>query len=284
MVEVRRRYGLYTTAVAISLLALVGAILHSNRDSEAARQTLIMQQLNASGAVLIPTMADAAFTIDDISAIEFRDSARLDSYTVSLLGELPHLDSVYFENCNLQNSHLAELCRLTRLEHLIVRGDTVSVPWGPYLTQLTRLKTLSLVDCSVQLDVGRVSASLPELNILNCRNSRVEWQRLAIRPWGVPHLVFSGTNIDDSAIHRLLTVQVLDSLDLSDCELSDDAIVTARQIGGLKSLDVSGTKITRNALEQLGESQTLQRVFARRMGLGEEGERDVLSNGCIVYY
>src|SRR5262249_36347303 len=111
---------------------------------------------------------------------------------------------------------------------------------------------ISLIDCQgVAFDVG-VLASLPKLDRIDLRNTRLRSQGAFLGGHQrVTFLSMSGTGASDALIRSLESSGGIEGLDVSGTAATDAVIDSLSRIKGLKDLDIRDTKISEDGAHRL---------------------------------
>jgi Leucine-rich repeat (LRR) protein len=162
----------------------------------------------------------------------------------------------------LNDAGLKEVGELTQLTYLPLSKTKITDAGVPSLAKLTKLTVLSLEDTALTGAGFRTLASLDKVTLVNLSGTKFNsggLDNLAALP-NLTNLILNGTAIDDAIIPRLKQFPKLQSLSLQKTAITTKSFVTATNIKTLQFLDVTGTKVSKAAVQKIRQTRPMLSV------------------------
>jgi hypothetical protein len=190
-----------------------------------------------ANAPALPVAAEASFDAQIAAVREGRENTILVEQTPLTDDDLARLDGldnlttlcIDHPDSRVTPAGIAHLARLSKLEHLRIRGPGIGDEALESVRQLTRLKILNLPRGEFT-DAGFARLQeLPKLDLLR----------------------FGSPNVTDVGIESLLTFPSLQRLHLIDVPITDAGLAELAEIEALQSLYIDGGNISDGAWDEL---------------------------------
>lgn len=193
---------------------------------------------------------------------------------ISSLKGWKHLVRLNLEGTKITDSALQHLSAITSLETLNIGSVLVTDAGLPALTSLTNLKELTLGGDKLT-DAGLQSLrQLPGLTVLDLGGVQREdsgiWSVSFTQPGldaiatlkDLRRLRLNETLVSARGLEKIKGLPRLESLDLHDCvQIGDDTVPILISLRNLRSVDLTGTRVSEAALERLRRERPDCRVL-----------------------
>ncbi len=207
--------------------------------------------------------------LDRLRSLDVRKCEALKAGDYGSLAALKHLKELKLAGSSADDRALELVARIPLLESLVMEDSPLSAQGMQRLAAgglAGRMRSLTFTRCyGVADDALRVVTALPRLESLSIRKCPVAGEFLM--PWAdapaekLPRLetfVLTGAFLPDKAVAVLPTfAATLTRLDLSRVILSPDAMKSIGELGGLESLLLSGCSLTDEAIRPIANLKKL---------------------------
>ncbi len=222
-----------------------------------------------------------------IADLNLRYAELITDEGISALKTWKHLKHLDLQGTKVTDSALQHLTGLTSLESLDLGYVLVTDAGMEALTSLTSLKELSLGGDKLT-DAGlQPLRQLPGLTVLELGGSQREDSGIWTVSFAAPgleaiatlkdlhQLKLSRTLISASGLSRLKGLSRLDVLDLHDCRrIGDDSVAILAGMPSLRSIDLTGTKVTSAGLAKLHRAKPNCQIHLTSSGPQQEAQSE----------
>lgn len=204
--------------------------------------------------------------LKDLEALHLSQT-RISGAGLAHLASLPRLDTLVLDLTWIGDEHVQELRSLPILHELSLRDTQLT---DQSVEALSQIKTLTKIDLDgtrvTKAGSERLGDALPECNF---SPQHIEATRAAAI-WVLENHGTIGTD-SFSEIRRIEDVPLgpfeINEVSLANSAAADDGMPLISRLSNLKSLEVSGTKITGEGLRGIGSMPRLQRLWAAAPGV-----------------
>jgi Leucine-rich repeat (LRR) protein len=208
----------------------------------------------------------------EITGVELHGSVHLSRLDFDRLAKLSHLESLNLADTRFADADVAELEDAESLTHLDLQDTPISDVGVAVLKKLPKLQSLQLSRTRISGEALAVLKSLRNLTELHVEGTPLRDAHL-IHLREMPHLILlnlARTEVrgawDRSArapsMSSVWQLKELTTLDLSGLHLQPNALTTPRGAAAeLRSLRLSGAKVTDDGLKQLSGMTSLHELF-----------------------
>ncbi len=235
----------------------------------------------AQGDILVPPGKELRLlvTSDDLSplaAIQPDALHTLDLMTAYLLPITePKPAPAFYFYPPIKDSQLAHVARLAELEDLSIAAYNVTDTGMKYLSALTNLKQLSLIEAEQVTDAGISHLStLTWLEVLSISGA------LQVRDAGMVHLRplrrlkklnLAGTRVTDEGLMHLARLTVLEELDLWGTDVTGAGLAHLTGLPRLRLLNLPESSVTSADLVHISRLTSLESLYLWKTEVSDEG-------------
>jgi Leucine-rich repeat (LRR) protein len=218
----------------------------------------------------------------EITGVELHGGVRLSRLDFDRLAKLSHLESLNLADTRFADADVAELQDAESLTHLDLQDTPISDAGVTHLKKLPKLESLQLSRTHISGDALAQLKSLRNLTELQVEGTPVRDGHLNhLR--GMPHLILlnlARTEVRGAwdrgarapAMSSVWQLKELTTLDLSGLHLQPAALTIPRGAAAeLRSLRLSGAKVTDDGLKQLSGMTSLHELFLDSTQVTNEG-------------
>lgn len=212
-----------------------------------------------------------------------QDAERITDKGLKHLTILPRLKKVVLANTHITDEGLKELVKLPHLYNLDLRNTNVTNEGMKTLLQAKQLNTLSVSQTQVDNNGMDTIAQMKNLSNLSIAYlSYVNGSGIAkLKDLNLRWLFLSGLGLDDGLL-SIRNMQSLRLLDLENCRKAKKCLSQIRGMLQLRSLNIEGTSVTTEDMQNLATLTNLVVLHAGRLDI-TDGAIDPLLNLPRLY-
>lgn len=194
---------------------------------------------------------------ETIVHVTIMECDEFDAAAFKALNDLPALTRLTIQNCSIDDPALVHLDNVTRLKSLSLLNTKVE---GSGLGVLTRLEQLVVAGPAIRVDQLKTLGALTELRSLEigCRDLKVTQIESLPKLSKLSSLRFSRAILDDEAFLALPAIPNLKELEFQADELTDRGIARITAFPRLQSLALARSQVTSAGLSHVASLKHLE--------------------------
>ncbi len=168
----------------------------------------------------------------------------------------------------LNDEGLEYISNLGKLTHLYIAGNNYTIKGLKNLSNLIKLKTLTLEWLPEGTKAIEIIASLPKLSFLELHTTDVTNEdMIPLKKSNLTKLNIGGKNITGDALEHVGQIVTLENLMLGNVntqKITDDSLKYIQGLPNLKRLTLKATEVTENGLANLEPLKSLRKLQLKR--------------------
>ena len=168
----------------------------------------------------------------------------------------------------LDDKGLEHIGNLGKLTHLYLAGNNYTISGLKHLTNLTKLKTLTVEWLPKGTEAIEIIAELPKLSYLELHTTQVtNIDLMPLKNTQLTGLNIGGENITGEALKHIGHIVTLENLMLGHVNIqnvTDDSLKDIQGLSNLKRLTLKGTEVTENGLANLENLKSLKKLQLKK--------------------
>lgn len=227
--------------------------------AQAGRTLRAIADIRAGGGVVTATQADEP-TVDALLAVEIGARWKRGSAGLKPLSELSNVTWLSLEGAPVDDSALAFVGQLPRLEKLYLRQTRIRGPGLSHLSRLSSLTHLSLRELPIDDAALAALPDLPKLTDLGLDRTAITNDGLAelARFTSLDTLWLDNTQITDAGLAHLGKLKNLHTLYLTGTKTAGPGLANLKELASLRYLSLKEVELPPGSTRQLSQLTQLE--------------------------
>lgn len=233
-----------------------------------------LTRLTLSGPEILDEMMDYVVQLESLESLSLENCGLKNTGLAKICRSLPNLRVLNLRRTDVNDSGLASLKKLPKLEQALLMFLNITDNGLVHLSDMQQLRTIDLRGSTAISDDGiKHLEGLKNLKALKLRNVLVTNGAMPSigKLTELKVLTLEDTQVDDDGISELTGLTKLIELDLTRTTVSDEGLSALTGMKELQTLNLRGINLSGYGLEHLKAAQKLEKLIVSETTMNDTG-------------